>query len=787
MKKIIKFFPITVVVVASIFIAKAILTYYDQVVIALNSIAWSTIFTSGLFYLGYIYMRALSWHSVLRALRQKPQLTRSLNNFFVGEATRYIPGNIWSFLGRGYLTAKQGTSKTIITIAFTIEISSMLLVTSILSLPVLITNFYRFQKYSFLIVGVFLILILINGFYFRKKLTSILFRVNNVEHKKNYLLSLINVFVYHVVAWTLFSIGTYVLVLEFNPAIPFFTFISIPIFAWLVGYLSIITPMGLGVREGVMVALLSTGLNVGQATVVVLLARALLISAETVNVSAWLYFQQRTVLKRILKAVVRRWDLVMLTFLIIGYIVILSTLSILRHNAFASNFDLANMNQTVWNTIHGRFFELTGAGGTVSRFSIHADLILVLLSPLYLVWDNSRILMITDSVALALGSIPLYLLSRRVIKNKILSLVIVATYLLNPGMQWSDIYDFHGVIFAIPFLISAFYFAYSASEDKSSAYLAYIRRWKWFMVFIALALTTKEEISLFVAMMGLFIAFVFHERKIGLITFLIGTTWFALMVFLIIPYFSPTGQHWAWNWYDYLLPNTRTALSMEATTTIDKFIFNQDTKDYYLLLLKPFGFLPLLGLPWLLLALPELTINILSVSPAMRTIIYHYDSGITPALTIATIFGIRNLFWLLNKIKVPIALQVYGLSALLLFTAIRVNYHYSPLPINPACWCYVYHVTDEDKAFLQVLRTIPNHASVSSSREIRPHVARREHSFTFPEASNSAQYVALIDQNREYGNYNPKILENQVLKNQVFLETHELISHIGHFYLFRKE
>ena len=49
-----------------------------------------------------------------------------------------------------------------------------------------------------------------------------------------------------------------------------------------------------------------------------------------------------------------------------------SAISILRYdNFYAGRFDLGNMDQTVWNTVHGRFFQLSDPNGTatVSRLA----------------------------------------------------------------------------------------------------------------------------------------------------------------------------------------------------------------------------------------------------------------------------------------------------------------------------------------------------------------------------------------------------------------------------------
>src|SRR4029078_13579417 len=62
------------------------------------------------------------------------------------------------------------------------------------------------------------------------------------------------------------------------------------------------------------------------------------------------------------------------------------------NNFFTGRFDLGNMDQTVWNTLHGRIFELTNPDSTqiISRLAFHADFLLILLEPFYLIWHDPR-------------------------------------------------------------------------------------------------------------------------------------------------------------------------------------------------------------------------------------------------------------------------------------------------------------------------------------------------------------------------------------------------------------
>jgi uncharacterized membrane protein len=468
------------------------------------------------------------------------------------------------------------------------------------------------------------------------------------------------------------------------------------------------------------------------------------------------------------------WEKVILGIMILSYISVLSTLSVLRHDAFASYFDLSNMDHTLWNTLHGHFFSLRFGEEYVSRLSVHADFILILLSPMYLIWDDVRALIISESIFLGIGAIPTYLIAKKLLKDKGIALLFAFVYLINPAMMWTDIYDFHAVSLAIPFLLFAFYFAST-------------KQWKWYALFAFLALLTKEQISLFIFMLGLFIIFVFKEKKIGILSCLVGLVWFVSMVFIIIPSFSPSGTHWGLEMYQGKIAvseQNSSAISMEKF----RVFIEPETIGYYNLLLSSFGYLPLIGFPWLLLSGPELGINVLGVK-TMQQITYHYDSGITPALVIASIYGVYYIYLFFQskkKLKKYAKRVLYLVSVIMLVVAIRTNYYYSPLPTTPACWCFMYNVTEEDRQFEKVLQSLPKDASITASVEIRPHVNHRTEISNVPIASESAQFIALITENRLVGNYDPKGYENELIPILLNSKHHKLSYKSEHFYLFER-
>ncbi len=80
---------------------------------------------------------------------------------------------------------------------------------------------------------------------------------------------------------------------------------------------------------------------------------------------------------------------VLLGIMVLAFAIGFSWLSLLRHDAFQSHaFDLGNMDQAVWNTLHGHLLRFTdmavGSRVLTNRLAIHVEPILPLLALLYL-------------------------------------------------------------------------------------------------------------------------------------------------------------------------------------------------------------------------------------------------------------------------------------------------------------------------------------------------------------------------------------------------------------------
>ena len=164
----------------------------------------------------------------------------------------------------------------------------------------------------------------------------------------------------------------------------------------------------------------------------------------------------------------------------------------LQQRAYSTGrFDVGNLTQTVWSTAHGRFLEMTDVQGEqISRLGAHFDPLVALLAPLWWLWPSPELLLVVQTICVALGAVPVFLLARKHLGSDWSGLAFALVYLLYPPTQWLVVDDFHPVALAAPLLLAAIWFL-----DEG--------RLLPFALCAGAACLTKEQIGLVVAVLGI--------------------------------------------------------------------------------------------------------------------------------------------------------------------------------------------------------------------------------------------------------------------------------------------
>ena len=331
------------------------------------------------------------------------------------------------------------------------------------------------------------------------------------------------------------------------------------------------------------------------------------------------------------------WAFLVLVMVI--YSLEMSHQAILRYETFkATAFDLGNMDQVLWNTIHGRLFQFTNQAidwyGPPTRLAIHFEPIILPLSLLYAFHADPRILLVFQTLVLAAGALPVYLLTRKIIPAwPVLGALMATAYLLSPALLGLNIFDFHPVALATPLLL----YALLALEH---------RRYAWFVIACVLAAATKEDVPLAIALLGVLVIWKYRLPWPGLALLIGGVLWSFLAFKVIIPHFYPglQGNNF-WYRYEELGSSPGQAiLNLFVQPWLFFGLFFTMSRVYYLFgLLRSTGFLSLLAPEWLLPTLPSLAVNLLSTDPLLYSGVYHYNAAIIPFIMMAAIYGTRRL------------------------------------------------------------------------------------------------------------------------------------------------
>src|SRR6266545_3701947 len=307
-------------------------------------------------------------------------------------------------------------------------------------------------------------------------------------------------------------------------------------------------------------------------------------------------------------------------------------LSVLRHRAFSTGrFDLGNMVQAVWSTAHGHPLRVTDlAGEQMSRLGAHVDPILVAFAPLWWLWPSPSMLLVAQAVAIALGALPVYWLARKKLASPRAGVAFALAYLLYPATTWLALNEFHPVALATPALLFAFWFL---DEDRLLPFAA----------FALVAALSKEEIPLVIAAMGIWYAFAHGRRAAGVAIALAGVAWSVVAIEVVIPHFNHGVSPFEGRYSEVGgSPSGIAHTALHHPRVLLHVAFQDPGPSYLLDLVLPLAALCLLS-PVVLVALPELVLNLLSSVATQSSIHFHYTAGEIPPLVVAAIFGAARI------------------------------------------------------------------------------------------------------------------------------------------------
>lgn len=393
-------------------------------------------------------------------------------------------------------------------------------------------------------------------------------------------------------------------------------------------------------------------------------------------------------------------------FLLISlYLLAIGGFSLARHWSFqTAMFDLGVNHQAVWSTLHGQPFRQTEG----SSLAYHFEPLILLLAPFLLIRDGAETLLILQTLLLALGAVPLFLIAKDKLRSDLIALAFPLVYLLSPALQAANLADFHPAPLAVPLFLFACYFALNRKVTP-------------FLAFAIAAMMAREDMAYLAFLLGIY-SFFRLSRKAGIFLILLSISWAFCAFGLIIPHYAR--QAFGEN-YLYIARYRDLQGLKEAAGLI-----LQRGPGYAAFLLAHTGFLSLLAPEILGLAAPFFLLNVLSNYPPTYTGEQHYSAIFLPFLTLSALFGMTRQ----GKRAWP------ALSAWMVAAALGLHFLRG---FTPLAWNVPFPEVTPHHLFLSRFASqIPPESPLATTVGLYPHFTDRTEIYPFPSTGN-ADFILL--------------------------------------------
>lgn len=271
------------IIVAAIFafLGKMVWENWVQVKEAQFTFRPFPLLSSTLIFVFSYFIQIWAWYLITLKLKIALSPSETLKSWFYSQLGKYLPGKVWLLLSRFYFYESRGKSKKSISVALYFEIVTIIAAAGLIFLAALIFHreiwlFYSWRQSGWLVLLLLLGFVSLHPRVLQKILNWILvqFKWEPISLSISYSNILWILFVC-IVSWVVGGVGFYLFVDSVYPVAPqYILFLTGALaISSTLGLIAIFAPSGLGVREGILVYLLSFTMATPVAVIISILTR----------------------------------------------------------------------------------------------------------------------------------------------------------------------------------------------------------------------------------------------------------------------------------------------------------------------------------------------------------------------------------------------------------------------------------------------------------------------------------------------------------------------------------
>ncbi len=350
------------------------------------------------------------------------------------------------------------------------------------------------------------------------------------------------------------------------------------------------------------------------------------------------------------------WPSAVLGAMFVAYAIAMTVLS--WNNLWGFNMGRSDMGYYVSIFRHSSLGDPLGMSLAASGNHLggHFDPILVVLSPLYLIYPHAETLLLLQALWLSSGIFPLYRLARHYGCDAVGAVILAACYAMYPALHGINLFDFHSLALAVPVIMWVLLFFEQG------------RRVPFFVAF-AILLSVREDMALISCFIGLYalISGKDHGKRWGWVVIVTSLAYLFVVKGFIMSRgdllmasehstvggggkaarAKPSGYT---RFFAELIPAGGNVKSLIATIIGQPLhtlsvMLKENKLTYVLLILAPLSFLPLFAKRRRVLLVYGFLFTLLASRPHLHSVHFQYSSVLVPftlPLTAAVLGGLRT-------------------------------------------------------------------------------------------------------------------------------------------------
>ena len=453
-------------------------------------------------------------------------------------------------------------------------------------------------------------------------------------------------------------------------------------------------------------------------------------------------------------------------------------ISLVNHYLFKTyGLDLGLYTHAMYDFMHGRIDDCSMFKETQqSILGAHFDLYLFILSPLVFIF-GSYTLLIVQIAAVLLGGWGIYKLIKLYTDDELLPIFASATFFFSFGIIHALSYDYHSNVLTAMMLPWLLYFIKKRQFWQSS-------------VMVVLFVIGKENLSLWLFFIAIGLMWDYRkDRKTlwHLLAYAIfGLSYFVVINMIVMPKIGGEGisryHHLGDNYGEIalqLITHPGETLRILFTNTNAHPNVNPRKAEFYFCALATGMLLTILKPNYLFMLIPLVVQKMFSIDPMLWGISVHYNVEFMPLLIISAYLVIIKLKKSAYRLALASVLQL----STVLTTFYTIGVPNSMVFLDQVCVYQGRHYQQRkfDAQYArELIRQIPDNASVSTASMFVPHLALRDDIFDLDNRPNpDADYVLITETYFKKVTYGKKALPDR--------ENYETVATDGTLYLLRRK